>query len=94
MTEQKNQKDLKELELPQFDSEEEEAEYWANHSTAPYWDKMEPEEFQVAVERPRKKLISIRLDSDCLERIKVVANRKGIPYQTLIQMWLKEKIQG
>jgi len=87
-------KDLKELELPQFDSEEEEAEYWANHSTAPYWDKMEPEEFQVAVERPRKKLISIRLDSDCLERIKVVANRKGIPYQTLIQMWLKEKIQG
>lgn len=77
-------------ELPHFNGAEEEATFWETHSVADYWNQMEPVE--VKAERQRKKLISIRLDPVYLEQIKQVANRKGIPYQSLIQMWLVEKL--
>jgi len=77
-------------ELPRFPSAEEEAEFWETHSVADYWDQMEPA--KVVSGGPRKKLISIRLDPAYIDQIKRIASRKGIPYQTLIQMWLAEKL--
>lgn len=57
---------------------------------APHWDQMEPAEFTIT--RPRKP-VSIRFDPDILNKVRKLAKQKGIPYQTLIQMWVVEKVQ-
>ncbi len=81
--------------LPTCDNEQEAAEWFASHDTAPYMDEMEevPEKISIARSRPAKKPVGLRLRSDYLEALKKVAERKGIPYQTLIQMWLVEKLR-
>jgi len=81
--------------LPPFTSEEKAAKWFATHDTAPYMDEMEEvrEKIQVVRSRPVKKPVGLRLRSDYLKAIKQVAERKGIPYQTLIQMWLVEKLR-
>lgn len=77
-------------EIPAFASEDEEARFWETHDLADYWGELEP----VAVEYApaRKQMISIRLFADTLSHIKAIAKAKGVPYQTLIQMWLNERI--
>lgn len=81
--------------LPPFASEQEAAEWFATHDTAPYMDELDEvtEKIRVVRSRPAKKPVGLRLRSDYLEAIKQVAERKGIPYQTLIQMWLVEKLR-
>lgn len=81
--------------LPPFASEQEAAEWFATHDTTPYMDDLEEvtEKIRVVRSRPVKKPVGLRLRSDYLEAIKQVAERKGIPYQTLIQMWLVEKLR-
>ncbi|MEW5763297.1 MAG: CopG family antitoxin, partial [Bacillota bacterium] len=46
--------------------------------------------FEVA--RPKKKQVSIRFDPAILEEIRRVARARGVPYQTLIQLWVAEKL--
>lgn len=81
--------------LPVFGSDQEAAEWFATHDTAPYMDHLEEitEKIPVRRTRPAKKPVGLRLRPDYLQAIKQVAERKGIPYQTLIQMWLVEKLR-
>jgi predicted DNA binding CopG/RHH family protein len=81
--------------LPAFTNDQEAAEWFATHDTSPYMDKLEEvtEEIRVVRSHPAKKPVGLRLRSDYLKAIKQVAERKGIPYQTLIQMWLVEKLR-
>jgi len=81
--------------LPTFVNDQEAAEWFATHDTTPYMNELEEEvteKIRVIRSRPLKKPVGLRLRSDYLEAIKRVAERKGIPYQTLIQMWLVEKL--
>ena len=82
-------------ELPKFASDAEAADWFASHDTAPNMDGLAEDRDGAAVVRthPRKKPVGLRLRPDCLEAIKRVAERKGIPYQTLVQMWLVEGLQ-
>lgn len=75
--------------LPEFKTADEETQFFENHSVAPYWDQLEPTE--VAISRPRKKQISIRFDPDILAKVQKIATARGVPYQTLIQLWVAEK---
>ena len=81
--------------LPTFTNDQEAAEWFASHDTAPYMDTLEEvmEKIRVVRSHPAKKPVGLRLRSDYLKAIKQVAERKGIPYQTLIQMWLVEKLR-
>lgn len=85
----------KKIELPDFSSEQEAADWYATHDTAPFMDHLEEahEPLPVLRTHPRKKPVGLRIRSDYLEMVKKVAERKGIPYQTLIQMWLVEKLR-
>jgi predicted DNA binding CopG/RHH family protein len=82
-------------ELPTFSTEQEAADWFATHSTAPYMHELEEVQEPITVirTRPAKKPVGLRLRSDYLLAIKQVAERKGIPYQTLIQMWLVERLR-
>ncbi|RLC60129.1 MAG: hypothetical protein DRI80_11380 [Chloroflexota bacterium] len=84
-------------EIPSFKSDAEAAAWFDTHDTASYMDDLEQVQERIQVTRTRKrpprKAVGLRLRVDHLEAIKQVAERKGIPYQTLIQMWLVEKLR-
>lgn len=83
-------KNLKQI--PRFKSEEEERNFWATHDSTEYvdWSKAEKAVF------PNLKMstesISLRLPSHLLARIKALANKKDVPYQSLIKEYIKRGI--
>ena len=79
--------------LPVFANADEEAAYWEEHSTAPHWDGMEPSPIVVEAQRRPTKMISLRLPENYLSAVKRAADQKGIPYQSLMRMWLVERLQ-
>ena len=78
--------------IPEFRNDEEEARFWETHDLSDYWDDLEPAP-DVYFERPRKQMVTLRLDRPLVQRIKATAMKKGIPYSTLIRMWLVERVE-
>ena len=77
--------------IPKLHSEAQERKFWETHDSSAYldWKKAVPVLFPNL--RPSTKSISLRLPVDLLDRIKIEANRRDVPYQSLIKVWLKEK---
>ena len=77
--------------VPKFRSERAERRFWESHNSTEYvdWSQAKPVRFPNL--RPSTKSISLRLPIDLLEQIKLEANRRDVPYQSLIKVWLKEK---
>jgi predicted DNA binding CopG/RHH family protein len=78
--------------LPQFADEKEEAEFWATHDSTEYLGEIKPVEVSFVDARIPKKLISVRFDNETIESLKAVARTKGIGYQTLIRLWVNERL--
>jgi predicted DNA binding CopG/RHH family protein len=78
--------------IPDFKSDEEAAEFWDTHSLADYWDDTQPAEDVEFRLRPLKQ-ISLRLAPGQIERLKQIAARKGIGYQTMLRMWVTERVR-
>lgn len=76
--------------IPEFASEKEERSFWESHDSSEYVDWSKAKKTLLPNLKPSTKSISIRLPEDLLERIKVEANRRDVPYQSLIKMWLRE----
>ena len=78
--------------IPKFKSEDKEREFWSNSDSTDYlsWDKAELVSF--ANLKPSTKTISLRLPESMLEEIKSLANKRDVPYQSLIKIILKERI--
>ena len=78
-----------------FKNEQDEREFWSTHDTTDYFDFSKSSrveiEFDRGIEAPVKS-ISLRLPRDMLNQLKVLANKKDIPYQSLIKVYLAEKI--
>ena len=77
--------------IPKLRAESQERRYWETHDSTPHvdWSSAQPARFPNL--KPSTKSISLRLPLDLLERIKIEANRRDVPYQSLIKVWLKEK---
>ena len=80
--------------LPDFNkmTDKEIAKFWEEHDAGDYWPSLKKEKEQFK-NKALKKTISMRFDSDTLNALKKVANSKGIGYQTLIRMWVKERLK-
>jgi predicted DNA binding CopG/RHH family protein len=78
--------------IPAFKSEDEEREFWATHSTTEYIDWSKAEKVKFPNLKLSTKSISLRLPVSLLENIKIEANKKDVPYQSLIKVWLAEKV--
>jgi predicted DNA binding CopG/RHH family protein len=78
--------------IPTFKTEVEERKFWETHDSAEYinWSKAERARFPNL--KPSTTAISIRLPLGLLEQIKIAANKRDVPYQSLIKMWLAEKV--
>lgn len=91
---------IKSLEqIPRFENEAAEAEFWATHSLAAIWDKLEPVEVQVSTKarrlvlrRSRKKPVTLRLEEQQIQRAKHLARAKSLSYQALMRSWITEGI--
>jgi predicted DNA binding CopG/RHH family protein len=77
---------------PEFTAEAEERAFWEAHDSADHVDWSTAERVRFPNLRPSTKAISIRLPVSLLERIQVEANKRDVPYQSLIKMWLAEKL--
>ncbi|MGD1973641.1 MAG: BrnA antitoxin family protein [Desulfobacterales bacterium] len=87
-------KDMKRKKLPNFKTEQEEREFWDTHSSEEYvnWNKVEVINAPFPKLKPSTKTISIRLPETMLEELKSLANKNDVPYQSLIKIYLAERI--
>ena len=78
--------------IPTFTSEVDERSFWERADSADYldWDKVA--RVQLPNLRPSTTAISLRLPVSLLEQIKIAANKRDVPYQSLIKIWLSEKV--
>ncbi|MFZ1681799.1 MAG: BrnA antitoxin family protein [Rhizobiaceae bacterium] len=76
---------------PAFVSEAEERAWWESHDSAGQVDWSKAERVRLPNLKPSSVSISLRLPRSLLERIKVAAARRDVPYQSLIKVWLAEK---
>ena len=79
---------------PKFSSESEERTFWETHDSAEYLDWSKAEKVRLPNLKPSSTSISLRLPNALLERIKVAAGKRDVPYQSLIKIWLAEKLDG
>jgi predicted DNA binding CopG/RHH family protein len=80
--------------VPQFRSEAEERAFWESHDTADYFDLSKARRARFPNLKLSTTSISLRLPQDLLERIKIAANKRDVPYQSLIKVWLAEKVDA
>ena len=83
----------KSKQLPQFASEAEERRYWESHDSSDQVDWTKAERVRMPNLKPSTTAISLRLPVSLLERIKIAANKRDVPYQSLIKTWLAEKLE-
>jgi predicted DNA binding CopG/RHH family protein len=79
--------------VPAFASEAEERAWWETHDSSPHVDWSRAERLRLPNLKPSTTAISLRLPLGLLERIKIAANRRDVPYQSLIKTWLAEKAE-
>ena len=77
--------------IPKFRSEAEERRYWETHDSSDHLDWSKAERVRLPNLKPSTTSISLRLPVTLLDRIKVAANKRDVPYQSLIKTWLAEK---
>ena len=78
--------------IPVFKTEADERRFWETHNSTDYIDWSKAQRVRFPNLKPSTTAISIRLPSGLLEQIKVAANKRDVPYQSLIKMWLAEKV--
>jgi len=80
--------------IPDFASEAEERRFWETHDSADRIDWSKAEKVRLPNLKPSTVSISLRLPLSLLERIKVAANKRDVPYQSLIKTWLSERMDA
>ena len=79
--------------VPTFASEAEERAFWENHDSEGHVDWSKAERVRMPNLKPSSTSISLRLPLSMLEQIKIAANKRDMPYQSLIKAWLAEKVE-
>ncbi|MEK7521195.1 MAG: BrnA antitoxin family protein [Patescibacteria group bacterium] len=80
--------------VPDFKNEEDEANFWDTHDFTDYFD------FSKAIRnpvfpnlKPSTRVITIRVPQDLIDHLKMIANKKDVPYQSLVKIYLDEKVR-
>lgn len=76
-----------------FESEAEERAFWESHDSTDYVDWKQAKRVVLPNLKPTTQTISLRLPLHLLETIKAAANARDVPYQSLIKVWLQEKVE-
>ena len=79
--------------IPRFKNDDEEREFWATHDSTEYIDWNKTKRVVLPELKPSLKTISLRLPESMLEELKLLAHKKDVPYQSLLKMFLSERIR-
>jgi predicted DNA binding CopG/RHH family protein len=80
--------------IPTFKSEAEERRFWQTHDSADYVDWAAAEEVIMPNLKPSTRSISIRLPEAMVDELKLLANKRDVPYQSLLKVFLAERIEA
>ena len=80
--------------IPKFTSEAQERKFWEKNDSTEYVDWLKAQRAVFPNLKPSTKTISLRLPQHLLDSIKSAANSRDVPYQSLMKVWLQEKVQG
>ena len=80
--------------IPKMSSEAAERRFWESHDSTTYVDWSRAQRAVFPNLKPTTRSISLRLPLRMLERIKAEANSRDVPYQSLIKIWLEEKLSA
>ena len=80
--------------IPQFQNEDEEREFWETHDSTDYidWSKAEKNPSFSRL-KPSTRMVSIRLPESLIAALKTLANKRDVPYQSLVKIFLAEKVK-
>jgi predicted DNA binding CopG/RHH family protein len=79
--------------IPEFRSEEEESDFWSKADSTEYMDWSKAERTRLPNLKPTLRTISIRLPVSMVEDLKVLAHKRDVPYQSLLKMYLADRIE-
>lgn len=79
--------------VPKFKNEDEERRFWATHDLTDYLHQFKRVELDLSHLRPSTKSVTIRLPAMLLEDLRILANKKDVPYQSLLKVFLAEKVR-
>ena len=80
--------------IPKFTSEAQERKFWQKNDSTEYVDWLKAQRAVFPNLKPSTKTISLRLPQHLLDSIKSAANSRDVPYQSLMKVWLQEKVHG
>jgi predicted DNA binding CopG/RHH family protein len=80
--------------IPKFKNEAEERLFWQEHDSSEYIDWSGAEEVVFSRLKPTTRTISIRLPESMIEELKLLANKRDVPYQSLLKIFLSERIDS
>jgi predicted DNA binding CopG/RHH family protein len=80
--------------IPRLADDREEAPFWDTHDSTETLNDTQPVEVNFIDARPPQVQISLRIDAEAVRQLKTVARCKGVGYQTLIRMWVMERLQA
>ena len=80
--------------VPKFANEAEKRAFWEKHDSTDYLDWAKAQRAVLPNLKPTTKTISLRLPQHLLDSIKAAANSRDVPYQSLIKVWLQEKLRS
>jgi predicted DNA binding CopG/RHH family protein len=79
--------------IPKFESEDQEREFWSDQDSTEYLDWGKTKRLSFPNLKPSTKTISIRLPESMLDELKMLANKRDVPYQSLLKVFLAERIK-
>jgi predicted DNA binding CopG/RHH family protein len=79
--------------VPEFRSEEEEREFWAAHDSTEFIDWQSAQRRRFPNLKPSLRTISLRLPVYMIEDLKILANKRDVPYQSLLKVFLAERLE-
>ena len=79
--------------IPEFKNEAKEREFWRTHDSTEYVDWSKAKKTVLPNLKPTYKSISLRLPAYMLDEIKLLSNKKDVPYQSLMKVFLAEKVK-
>lgn len=80
--------------IPKFKNEEDERKFWSKHDSTEYVDWSKAKRAVFPNLKPSTKTISLRLPQTMLEELKLLANKRDVPYQSLLKVFLSERIES
>jgi len=81
------------IKIPKFKNEDDERAFWAKHDSSELIDWSQSKNIALPKLKPTLKTISIRLPKTMIEELKIIANKRDVPYQSLMKLFLAERLE-